>query len=48
MNNSAYRKIMKELYPSYKRMAQENMKDVSTSIRKEQLGDDFTEESVGD
>ena len=34
MNNSAYRKIMKELYPSYKRMAQENMNEVATSIRK--------------
>ena len=35
MNNSAYRKIMKELCPSYERIAQQNMKDVATSIRKE-------------
>ena len=48
MNNSAYRKIMKELYPSYKRMAQQNMKDVAASIRKAKLGADFTEEVVVD
>ena len=48
MNNSAYRKIMKELYPNYKRMAQENMKEVATYIRKEKLGEDFTEEAVVD
>ena len=48
MNNSAYRKIMKELYQSYKRMAQQNMKDVAVSIRKEKLGALFTEEAVVD
>ena len=48
MNNSAYRKIMKELYPSYKRICTAKYERCSYIYTKRKLGEDFTEEAVID
>ena len=46
MSNNGYNKIMRELYPSYKKVAQENMSGIAVALRKDKLQEEYTEEAV--
>ena len=48
LNVNAYRKTEAELYVHYKKVAQENMKEVTLDIRKEKLKENYSDDNVVD
>ena len=48
MNESAYRKTESNLYEHYKKVVQNNVKQVTYNIRKEKLREEYSDDTIVD